>query len=162
MTLVIEGVTASTCLGCTKGMRMCRRPCWPTPEDAEKIIKKGHAAKLMLDWFWGPRGNWIRAIRVLAPANPGQEGRDASVPYIGSVPLWNDYGTLLNGCVFQGRDGLCQLHAERVKPSGGKLVCCKDDQKTVDLVGNTIGRTWATKEAKALVEQWKKMVNYKP
>ena len=37
------------CGGCSQ---MCTRPCWPTPEEARRLIRAGLGDRLMLD-YWG-------------------------------------------------------------------------------------------------------------
>lgn len=68
MQLNLLEIPESEC-SCDSCKAMCERPCWPSPEDAERLIDAGYGDKLMLD-FWGvtketiPREIYLLPIRA--------------------------------------------------------------------------------------------------
>jgi hypothetical protein len=85
----------SSC-SCQQCKEMCRRsPCFPTPEEVEKLIAAGYKQRLKASWW----GNLFtrEAYSLIAPS---QEE---------------------NGCTFLNGNGLCELHDQGLKPLEGRL-----------------------------------------
>jgi hypothetical protein len=127
-----------SCRVCTD---MCKRPCWPTPVEAERIIAAGYGAKLMLDWWVGdgPDGD---DIMLLCGANPGYEGKKAP-----------GFSCLESGCVLQA-NGLCILHEPKLKPAEGRIASCKSTHKTN--LHEMVAMTWNTEKGREVVASWRK------
>lgn len=123
---------------CDRCKAMCKRPCWPTPEEAEAMINAGLAPKMMLD-YWMDQSN----IYLVCPAENGYEGRKAS--------WWPG----MDGCVFQTPDGLCSIHNSGYKPYEGRMV-------RHDIKGNKLHKKvaimWNSDNGRRVVEKWKNAV----
>ncbi len=158
----------SDCQGCEKGMSFCKRPCWPTPEEAKRLIDAGYGDRLMMD-FWA--GN--NPHMILCPANPGYESKlcedytmielekkieeegdtEATLDLLLKTLLGTITGSgVQKGCTFQNASGGCDLHAVGLKPFEGRRTCCKVDGLGIH---EAVAMTWNNPEAQALVEQWK-------
>ena len=120
---------------CDQCKNMCRRPCWPTPTEAKRLIEAGFANKLMLDWWSAPDN-----IYILAPASVGRECKKAP------------FNPASNWCVFYNNLGLCDLHDKNLKPYEGRVA--SHDIGTG--VHKDVALMWDTKEAKDLVGAWSK------
>ena len=102
----MEGYPTCDCDECRD---MCKRPCWPTVDEAQAIIDAGYGDYLMSDYH-----------------DPG----DRETVYIlcgrlkdhdkFSAPDWPSSEA---GCVFQV-DGLCLLHDDGLKPLEGRAALC--------------------------------------
>jgi len=140
----LTGAKKVECTSCTKGVSMCEtRPCWGTVSDFKKIIKAGHADKLMIEYYNHEDLNKGERVYFLSGASNGNEGSKAS---------WNPKGT----CIFLVNDK-CSIH--EIKPTIGAVACCKTEY---DLkITHACLKTWTTKSGKKLIEDWKKMVNYR-
>ncbi len=92
------GKKPSSCK-CQLCKSQCRTPCLPTPEDVQWLTDAGYADRLMItDWGAGiMMGVYQKVITMIAPRKEA-----------------NGY------CTFY-RDGLCELHDKRLKPTEGKL-----------------------------------------
>lgn len=131
------------CKSCSKGIAMCKlRPCWGTVSDFKKIIKAGHAKKLMLEYYNHNDLNNNETVYFLCGASNGNECTKAN---------WNPKGQCLLLV-----DNKCQVHS--IKPTMGAVACCKKemDKKLM----HACLKTWTTKEGKKVIEDWKKMVDY--
>ena len=128
--------SCNTCKG------MCMRPCWPTPAEAQKLIKAGHGARLMMDWWegGGPNGS---NIEILAPASSGYEG--------GTAP----YSANSSACNFQNAEGLCELHDSGLKPVEGRFASCKPGVTPPGL-HKEVAMSWNNEMAQAAVTAWRK------
>lgn len=152
-------VTECACSDCAAA---CKRPCWPTPAEAQALIDAGHAKRLMLDWWIGstkdePDPN-VERVGILCGANPGHEGQLApeTSNLLGLVGLLLGHSPLATGCTFF-EAGLCTLHDAGLKPSEGKLsMPCKPDYSPNLHV--ELAKTWETPEGYAVVEAWRKEV----
>jgi Fe-S-cluster containining protein len=90
----------TTC-ACGQCQEMCKnRPCWPTPDEAKKLIEAGYGSRLMDDYWVGEPD-----IHLLCPAIKGFEGKGAP---------WSPYGK----CTFLTDEGLCEIH--HMKPVEGR------------------------------------------
>lgn len=126
---------ACTCEECKA---MCeRRPCWPTPDDAQRLIDAGFADRLMLDWWFDHTQD--KTVYVLTPAIAGREGRQAP-----AIPSGR--------CAFLDAQGLCQLHDLNLKPSEGKQALCKE--RTPADLHERIAQTWQGADGKAIIDAW--------
>ena len=142
----------SDCKGCEKGIGFCKRPCWPIPEEAQRLIDEGYGDKLMLD-FWGSGGE-EENIYILAPANPGYESKLApgSDPFEFVFSMLLGRSPLSSGCTFQTPDNLCSLHDKGLKPFEGRRTCCKNNGSGLH---EAVAREWDNEEAKKIVSNWK-------
>ena len=117
---------------------MCeRRPCWPTPDDARRLIDASHAGKLMLDWWFDTAQN--KTVYVLTPAIVGRESGQAP-----AIPSGR--------CTFLSDDGLCRLHDLGLKPTEGTLALCKE--RTPSGLHEQVAKTWDSAAGKAVIDAW--------
>lgn len=122
---------------------MCKRPCWPTPEEAEKLINAGHIKKLMLDYYFSDND-----IELLCPALIGYEGKEAPFFPVGK-------------CIFQDISGLCELHDLNLKPTEGrKSICSRKDIKIHQQLHKDIAMLWDSEIGKNIIKKWKTVINY--
>jgi hypothetical protein len=122
------------CEGCIKGINMCKkRPCWGSPEDIQKLIAAGYKDRLMLDWWVGVGEN----IYMLAPAIVGYENSTAPEHPEGR-------------CTFLTVDDKCELHNLGLKPTEGKVACCRDDKSNKH---REVAMTWNNPEAQEYVKE---------
>lgn len=119
---------------------MCKRPCWPTPEGAERLINAGYSNRLMLDYWTGDN-----YIYIVSPALKGSEGNEA--------PFWPT-----GRCNFQNKKGLCELHNKNLKPLEGKLASCKNN---IRYLHKYIAKLWDTEKGRTVVRLWKKNIKMK-
>jgi len=123
---------------CDECKAMCeRRPCWPTPDDAQRLIDAGHADRLMLDWWFDNEQD--KTVHVLTPAITGRESGQAP-----AIPSGR--------CTFLNEKGLCQLHDLSLKPAEGKLALCKE--RTPAGLHEQIAQTWNGTDSKAVIDAW--------
>lgn len=123
---------------CEECQAMCqRRPCWPTPIDAARLIEAGYADRLMIDWWFDRVAS--KTVFILTPAIAGRESSEAPAQPSGR-------------CTFLDEQNLCQLHALNLKPTEGQLALCQN--RTPEGLHEQIGTTWDTVEARELIEQW--------
>src|SRR5512143_828032 len=95
---------------CPECIAMCqRRPCWPTPDDVQRLIETGYADQLMVDWWFDRDQN--KTLYLLTPAIAGHESGEASAYPAGP-------------CTFHDEAGLCRLHDLGLKPTEGQLALC--------------------------------------
>lgn len=129
--------TCSTC------KQMCRCPCWPSPEEANKLMKLGYGEFMMLDYrdMQDKSDHWYR-VYVICPANDGFEGKDA--PWMPSAEK--------KGCVFQDRNGLCELH-HVCKPIEGRWADCKGNNHGHR---DQVAKMWDNAEGRTTVAAWKR------
>ena len=119
---------------------MCeRRPCWPTPEEAQAIIANGLGAQLMRDYWFGD-GYDGGDINLLCPAGVGYEGTMA--------PFWPD-GLR---CVFLTGEGRCKLHGTGYKPMEGRLALCGG--RTPADLHFKVATLWNNRASQLLVANW--------
>jgi hypothetical protein len=116
------------------------RPCWPTPEEAEALIEKGFANKLMLDWWVGGGPNDDN-IEIISPAIIGSEGDRAP-----SCPK--------GGCTFLTEQNLCELHSLKLKPVEGRVATCKDEFPGIH---EDTAMSWNNKKGRGVVLKWRKI-----
>ena len=101
----MEGYPTCDCDECRD---MCKRPCWPTVDEAQAIIDAGYGDYLMCDCHDGDG----RMVYVLCGR---LKDHDMFAP-----PGWPMSEA---GCKFQV-DGLCILHDAGLKPLEGRVVLC--------------------------------------
>jgi len=132
---------------CDKCKLMCHAPCCGSVEDFEKIVDAGFADRLMFDDLPSePDGG-----DILKPALKGYEGGRA--PWAVSA---------LRGCTFWNKEGKCDLHDLGLKPIQGKLAI-HEKQTALDddcTLADIMKPDWESERGKALIEKWKKLVNY--
>lgn len=148
------------CAGCVE---MCSRPCYPTPDEAEKLIDHGYAHKLMLK----ATINDTPRVRFLCPANPAYGGGvlpmtqkvldrvEADIKEIGYIKAIQR-SIMSSGCAFQRKDGGCSLHARKLKPIGGVLATC-DVWPNAEEVMLAILRLWDTSRGATLIARWREI-----
>ena len=120
---------------CNVCQDMCRRPCWPTPEEAQAIIDKGFGERLMKDWWV----NHPDDIFILAPAYPGYEDMGAPENLM-----------FVKGCTFF-KDGLCELHDLGLKPFEGRMAT---HEKAHEKLHKHVAMKWDNPEAQMLCNKW--------
>lgn len=126
---------------CETCKAMCQRPCWPSPDEAQKLIDVGYGPRLMND-YWvggGPDGD---NIELLCPALKGYEGK--STPY-----------SPRGKCTFQDEAGLCKLHDLGLKPIEGRLASCKHEDGEGHRIHEDTAMTWNNPEAQQKVKDWR-------
>ncbi len=120
----------------------CRRPCWPTPNEAKKLIEAGYAKRLMRDWWVGNFNGGGGDVYIICPASPGYSG--CASP---ERPV--------NGCVFFNAKGLCDLHHAGLKPKEGRAVHhIKENKRAVMTLHEAVARTWDTDDGRLVVGLW--------
>jgi len=119
---------------------MCKRPCWPTPKEAQDIIDAGFGDKLMLD-YWAGDNNVD--IYILCGATPEREGKKAEfLPH--------------GGCVFQMENRLCFLHDLGLKPIEGRVADCKLEPLEGEItVHERVAMLWDSDLGCKVVEEWR-------
>lgn len=129
-----ESCTCTVCVA-----MCCRRPCFPTPEDAVSLITAGLADRLMVDWYI-PKidgDSW----ELLTPAIKGHENSDA--------PFWP-----VGRCTFL-KDDRCELHEAGLKPTEGKECWCGSDAEKDIKLHHEIAATWNSIEGLEIVRAWR-------
>ncbi|MCB8966478.1 MAG: hypothetical protein H6660_06240 [Ardenticatenaceae bacterium] len=130
-------MTDSSCT-CSECQAMCqRRPCWPTPTDAEQLMAAGYGDQLMLDWWFDREQN--TTIYLLTPAIVGSEGGQAPAHPFGP-------------CTFLDEANLCRLHNMGLKPTEGKQALCQN--QTPPGLHEDVGRTWHNDTGRTLIDRW--------
>lgn len=128
---------------CQECRIMCRRPCWPTPDEAFELIAAGYAQNMMYDYWARIEGD----IGVIAPALKGREGDHA--PF---MPYSED------GCTFW-HNGLCQLHDRGLKPLEGRMTyACRENEDGFDR--EQLVALWDTDDGRAVVELWWEVIGH--
>lgn len=131
----LDAYSATQCQ-CDICVSMCvHRPCWGTPEDAQKIIDAGLGGRLMLDWW----SDSPQDIYILSPAIIEWEGR--------SAPFWPT-----GRCTFLTKDNKCELHELGLKPTEGKLAICDKDP---DYLHRDVAMTWNNRKGRNLIKTWR-------
>jgi len=129
---------------CDDCKAMCRRPCWGTPDNINKLIEAGYGDRLMMDYYYHSDGTNEKTL-VVSPALKEFEGQKA--PFIPRSE---------QGCTFW-KDGLCELHNLGLKPIEGKLASCKQEFTPEDSesVHTQVYQTWKNTEAQHFAKYWK-------
>lgn len=144
---VLKTTPESEC-SCESCKKMCKRPCWGTPEDIQKIIDAGFGDRLGIDYMTNEDTSDTFMIQ---PVAKGYESKKA--PF---MPITKA------GCTFW-KDGLCELHHLKLKPIGGRLAyhIQKDSEKERLLYSENayklvseIRETWENSEAREMVKKW--------
>lgn len=121
---------------CEKCVKICeQRPCWPTPQEALKLVESGFRDRLMVDYWVDNYGE----IFVLSPAIRGYEGCDA--PFL---PLGK--------CTFL-KDGLCELHDLGLKPIEGRRAGCSSGEKELletEVIHEMVAMAWKEQTSVAI------------
>lgn len=112
---------------------MCKNPCIPVPEEAEKLIQAGYGSRLTNRLVFDSRT--YEDVEILVPANPGFEG-----------------------CTFRTLDGLCELHSLDLKPLEGRLA----NHNTPSGYGlnEYVKSRWNCDLGREIVTKWKELVNH--
>ena len=124
---------------CSKCGEMCNRPCWPTPDEAQKLIEAGYGDRLMLD-YWVGDGYAGGDIRLISPANQGYEGKMA--------PSWPQ-----GACTFY-KDGLCGLHDLGLKPIEGRRATCPTKGEQPGHLHREVAETWNNPDSQTFTREW--------
>lgn len=133
---------------CDKCQALCRRPCWPTPTEVQRLVAAGYGPQLMLAWWERPHSR-RGTVLVLCPAVPGHEGFYAPGP-----EDWDHYEAT-RCCIMQTPDGLCQLHDVALKPLEGRLATgCVPYQGV--RVRRAIAALWDTPQGQQVVSDWRR------
>lgn len=131
--MAMDDVNETSC-ACDTCKAMCNRPCWPTPEEAQRLIDAGYGGRLMLDYWVQSGGD----ILVLSPANQGSEGQKAA--------FW-PHGR----CTFQDDRGVHRIHDQGLKPLEGRVA--HHDCGPADM-HERIARMWEIPEHQERAATW--------
>ncbi|CAG0929969.1 hypothetical protein TFLX_01509 [Thermoflexales bacterium] len=130
--------TEGSACACPECVAMCQhRPCWPTPDDAQRLIEAGYADRLMVDWWFDREKS--KTIYLLTPAIAGRESGEAPAHPEGQ-------------CTFLDEAGLCRIHDSGLKPTEGQIALCRN--RTPADLHEQIARTWENDAAQALIDRW--------
>jgi Fe-S-cluster containining protein len=136
-----DNVAACSCNECKA---MCKRPCWPTPSEALRIMDAGYAERLMLDyWVASPND-----IYIISPAEKGREMANASFVPIG-------------GCAMQDpTTGLCAIHS--IKPIEGRVAhhSTAERQNGKVNIHKEVAMLWDSEEGRKVITDWKNRINW--
>ena len=130
---LMEDSESCSCYVC---QGMCRRSCWPLPEEADRLMDLGYARRMMYDWWVRDDGD----IPIIVPALVGCEGERA--------PSWP-----LGTCTFLTDDGLCAIHED--KPYEGRVAhhdnAASENHKHV-------AQAWDTEYGRQVVRRWENVI----
>ena len=117
--------------GCQKCVNMCwSSPCFPTPDDALKLIEAGHKDKLSVTCYVSQ--DTLEYATVISP-------------------IGLDWGhAQARKCVFLDSNNLCTLHECGLKPTEGKILDCSVDNYSE--VRLKIVDTWNTDKGKEVIK----------
>lgn len=138
----LETLKETEC-SCKRCRAMCKRPCFGTPEDIQKIIDAGFGDRLMLDHHCGIDPD--NDVSLLCPALKGSESKNA--PFVPSSE---------QGCTFW-KYGKCELHKLKLKPIVGRLAHHGNPNDPVgaeNTLSDYVSEMWNTAEGKRLVSSW--------
>ena len=121
---------------CDTCKQMCMHPCWPTPQEAQKLIDTGFGGKMMADYWIGDYGN----IYILCPASKGYGGKTAPFNVWGKCELQDGYG-------------MCALHDLGLKPLEGVMAMHDVPNREIH---EEIAMMWNNNLGEEMVAQWRK------
>lgn len=144
----MELVNAVDCRGCSAGEAMCRIPCWGTPSDMIRVIRRGHGHQLEIVAVLLPD---YRAIQLLVPSFTALTGARYHADDV-TFPLFD------HTCIFfDHASKLCAIHS--IKPHEGRVACCRqksgNSQQSGLALRDNIALTWRSPGAQRLVLWWK-------
>lgn len=130
---------------CEDCVAMCKnRPCWPSPEEAKKLIELGYGDRLALDYWVGEGDDGLgelgETIHIVSPAIVGREGRNA--------PFWPT-----GRCTFLTDDNKCELH-DICKPMEGRLQIHENSTEQARGIHRDVASLWDTQEGRSVVHLW--------
>jgi hypothetical protein len=141
----VKDLTDSPPCNCATCVAMCRRPCWPTPPEVDKLIDAGFGPRLMEDYWSGGFKAHDNDVPIICPANPGYEGERAG---------WD----MRLGCVLQDpATGYCALHDLGLKPLEGRVAHHDGNSEGVH---EAVARTWDTDEGRRVTQRWRESVGF--
>lgn len=100
-------------------------PCWPTPDEAKRLIEAGYGKRLELQIESYAK----QTLYVIAPRKRGH---------------W---------CTFNSERGLCVLHKKGLKPLEGRLASCKREVDG-QTIRNHVAEFWANDEARNMAVEF--------
>lgn len=118
---------------------MCKNPCIPVPEEAEKLIQSGYGARLTNRLVFDSRT--YEDVEILVPSNPGSEGL-IDAPFEAG-----------KSCTFRTLDGLCELHSLDLKPLEGRLA--NHSMPSGYNLNEYVKSRWNCDLGKEIVRKWK-------
>jgi hypothetical protein len=135
--LVIAAYPEDAGCTCKECVDMCKhRPCLPTPKEADKLMDKGYASRLMLDWYKDINNIYIY---IVSPALCSFEGK-----YDPDIPTGR--------CTFLTDKNLCLLHDLKLKPMEGRLAL--HGGKTPENLHEDIAKMWDSALGRKVVQRW--------
>lgn len=155
-TIPLEQFTESEPCSCHVCVDYCKRPCWPIPAEALRLIDAGYANRLMADAWIAEEG----PIWLLCGANPGYEGKNASGldgymnMMFGLLEMLAGTTPLNSGCIFL-RNGLCELHDAGLKPFEGRVAHHSRDSGDIH---EAVAAAWNNDEGRAIIARWRTLV----
>lgn len=123
-----------TC-NCETCQSMCGVPCFPSPDEARKLIRLGYGPQLMLNSRWKYPED--KEVFLVCPAHKWAGGA-------------SDWGSTHQGCTLQ-KKGKCTIH-NVCKPIEGRLAIC-EGREPVDLRDRVVAM-WNNPSAQRLVKRW--------
>lgn len=145
----IEDFQPSEPCQCTECQSYCQRPCWPTPQEAMRLMDAGHGKRLMLDWWQGEAVAEGNPVGILCGGLKGHEGKIA--------PYWPES---IEGCTFFV-DGLCQLHDTGLKPFQAMVVHHSDTHERVTQLRILIVEAWNSEAGLKAIDRWREITSEK-
>lgn len=138
---------------CTRCVSACKsNPGWCSVADAKRLIAAGYAKRLMLDW-WDGDGPGGDNVYILAPASVDYEGGLAEA----GSPLSFLFGYFEKGqCNFLTADDRCEIHSIKPRQCAETLACDPEFKDT----NRRYMENWNTSTGRALVAEWKRLVNF--
>lgn len=135
---------------CGKCTSYChRKPGWPTPEEAERLMDAGETERLMLDWWVGDFHDGANGeILIVCPAAIGSGGEWA--PEIDMMSALS--GHIGWGCEMLTK-GLCQLHARGLKPAECRLAY-HEDRADEPNVHREVAREWDSERGREVAARF--------
>ncbi len=130
------------CNGCSEGINMCmHEPCVLTPSEARALIDAGFQDKLTIDWVDNAAGAPVYYYLLCGA--------------VGWVKQMRTDDTQKTRCTFLGADNRCELHELGLKPTEGKVACCKYNDFEAKFIGiatrDNMLPSWDTEENQKLI-----------
>ena len=139
----LKDIEPSECK-CSTCKSMCTRPCWPSPEEANKMLDAGLTKSMWLDWWESSKE--LDYTEIVGPANNMRGGLRADVYPSG------------HNCIFFV-EGLCKLHTSGYKPIEGRLANCKEKSETQGNLHLEVAKLWNSPLGRSTIVRWKKEVD---
>jgi len=145
---------------CETCQRMCRRtPCWPSPEDIQKLMKTEFIKSFRIIRIEGTKtslgkriglNSFKNDVDILIPQVKCKDDNDLDPTY-----HTRNYVSMYHGeCILLTANGLCKLHDKDLKPIGGRTAYHKD--KNGEDIRNPLIIEWNKKKGREILEKFKR------